>query len=93
MTETPTLAKLLQYAVENRLLEVHTALIAKVENYDANKQLVDVSPVLTQPVRTSKGEWYSETLPVLCDVLPTINDLVSRALSPFPACILKPRHF
>lgn len=68
MTGTPTLAKLLQCAIDNRLSGVHTALIAKVESYDAEKQLVDVSPVLTQPVRTSKGEWHSETLPVLCDV-------------------------
>ena len=68
MTETPTLAKLLKYAIESRLLEVHTALVAKVESYDAKKQLVDVSPVLTQPVRTPNNEWYSETLPILCDV-------------------------
>jgi len=46
MTESPTLAKLLQYAIEGRLLEVHTALIAKVESYDAEKQVVDVSPAM-----------------------------------------------
>ena len=68
MTEIPTLAKLLHCAIDNRLAGVHTALIAKVENYNAEKQLVDVSPALIQSMRTLNGEWHKETLPLLCDV-------------------------
>lgn len=66
--ETPTLAHLLKTAIEQRLLDVHTALIAKVESYDAEKQLVDVAPVLKRHLQSIDGEWTTESLPVLCDV-------------------------
>lgn len=68
MTQTPTLAQLLKHAVENRLLDVHTALIAKVERYDVETQQVDVSPVLKRSSESMAGEWVSEQLPMLCDV-------------------------
>jgi len=68
MTQAPTLAELINLAIENRLLDVHTALIAKVERYDAEKQLVDVSPVLKRKVQTLEGVWKTEQLPLLCDV-------------------------
>lgn len=68
MTQTPTLAQLIKHAIEARLLDVHTALIAKVESYDAKKQLVNVSPVLKRSVKNIEGEWVTEQLPVLCDV-------------------------
>lgn len=66
--KTPTLAHLLKTAIEHRLLDVHTALIAKVERYDAEQQLVDVAPVLKRSIKTLDGEWAHEFLPVLCDV-------------------------
>ncbi len=59
MEQTPTLAQLIKQAIDNRLIDVHTAIIAKVERYDHDKQLVDVSPVLKR---------HSEDLPMLCDV-------------------------
>jgi hypothetical protein len=68
MTKTPTLAQLLKAALENRLLDVHTAVIAKVENYDAAKQQVNVSPVLKRCVKNLDGEITDEQLPILCDV-------------------------
>jgi hypothetical protein len=68
MTQTPTLAQLIKHAIEARLLDVHTALIAKVESYDAKTQLVNVSPVLKRSIETTDDEWVSEQLPVLCDV-------------------------
>lgn len=68
MTQTPTLAQLIKHAIDARLLYVHTALIAKVESYDAKKQLVNVSPVLKRSLEKIDGEWVSEQLPVLCDV-------------------------
>lgn len=68
MTQIPTLAQLIKQAIDNRLLDVHTALIARVESYDKEKQLADVSPVLKRRIKTMEGEWVSEQLPVLCDV-------------------------
>jgi hypothetical protein len=68
MIQTPTWAQLLKQAIDHRLMDVHTALIAKVESYDADNQLVDVSPVLKRQVQTLDGEWTSEQLPMLCDV-------------------------
>lgn len=59
MTQTPTLVQLIKQAIDNRLIDVHTAIIAKVERYDHQKQLVDVSPVLKR---------HGEDLPMLCDV-------------------------
>ncbi len=68
MTQAPTLAQLLKQAIDYRLMDVHTALIAVVESYDAATQQVNVSPVLKRRVKTLDGEWVSEQLPVLCDV-------------------------
>jgi hypothetical protein len=68
MVQTPTWAELLQQAIENRLLDVHTALIAQVESYDAKKQQVNVSPVLKRRIKNLEGEWLNEQLPMLCDV-------------------------
>lgn len=68
MTQIPTFAQLIKHAIESRLLDVHTALIAKVESYDAAKQQVDVAPMLKRSLETIDGEWVSEQLPVLCDV-------------------------
>jgi hypothetical protein len=68
MAPIPTLAQLLQQAIDNRLLDVHTALIAKVESYDAETQQVNVSPVLKRQVKTLDGTWVSEQLPILCNV-------------------------
>jgi hypothetical protein len=68
MTQIPTFAQLIKQAIDSRLLDVHTALIAKVESYDVKTQQVNVSPVLKRSVVTMDGDWVSEDLPVLCDV-------------------------
>lgn len=68
MTQIPSLSQLIKHAIESRLLDVHTALIAKVEFYDAAKQQVNVVPVLMRSIETIEGDWVSEQLPVLCDV-------------------------
>ena len=68
MAPIPTLTQLLKQTIDNRLLDVHTALIAKVESYDAETQQVNVSPVLKRQVKTLEGAWVSEQLPVLCNV-------------------------
>lgn len=68
MTQIPSLAQLLKHAIESRLLDVHTAMIAKVESYDAAKQTVNVAPMLKRTIENLQGEWVAEQLPVLCDV-------------------------
>jgi len=68
MTQIPTLAQLLKQAIDNRLLDMHTALIARVESYDAAKQQVNVSPVLKRAIKNIYHEVVQEQLPVLCDV-------------------------
>lgn len=68
MTQIPTLTQLLQQAVETRLIDVHTALIAKVESYDAAKQQVSVSPLLKRTIKTLDNEIVREQLPILSEV-------------------------
>ena len=68
MTKIPTLSQVLNQAISNRLLDLHTALIARVESYDAAKQQVSVSPVLKRVLPNLDGELVSEQLPVLSDV-------------------------
>ncbi len=68
MEQTPTLARLIKLAIDNRLLDVHTALIAVVESYDAEKQQVNVTPVLKRCLRSLSGDWVNEELPKICDV-------------------------
>ena len=68
MASIPTLIQLLQQAIDTRLMDVHTALIAKVESYDAETQQVNVFPVLKRQVKNMEGAWVGEQLPVLCNV-------------------------
>ena len=68
MTQIPTLAQLLKQAIDHRLMDVHTAMIAKVESYDAKKQLVDVVPTLKRRLQNLDAGWVSERLPMLCDI-------------------------
>jgi hypothetical protein len=51
MAQTHTLAQLIKQAIDNRLLDVHTALIAKVESYDPEKQQVNATPVLKRRMK------------------------------------------
>ena len=55
MNQTPTLTQLIKQAIENRLLDVHTALIGRIERYDHQAQLVDIQPT-------------SKALPLIVDV-------------------------
>lgn len=68
MNDVPSLAQLIKQAIDNRLLDVHTAMIGKVERYDAEKQLLDVAPMLKRHIKDIAGSWQSEELPMLCDV-------------------------
>lgn len=63
MKKAPNLAELLKQAIDNRLLDVHTALIGRVQKYDAQTQLADIKPMLKR--HTDLDE---EDLPLLVDV-------------------------
>jgi hypothetical protein len=53
METTPTFAQLLRHAIDNRLLDVHTALIGRIEKYDEGTQLADIKPVTKQKIQTA----------------------------------------
>jgi hypothetical protein len=73
---TPSLPHLLTHTVESKLIDTHVAMIARVERYDAEKQVVDVQPQLKRRVLAlhsgeSPGDeerTVAESLPVLCNV-------------------------
>ena len=68
VTRSPGLEEVLRAAVDGRLFDVHTALPAKVEKYDAAEQKIDAKPLLKRAVITEDGEEVSESLPVITDV-------------------------
>lgn len=68
MTEIPTLAQLLKNAIDNRLLDAHTAIIGRVEKYDETRQLADVQPILKRAIKNAAGTINQEDLPLLVDV-------------------------
>jgi|JI10StandDraft_1071094.scaffolds.fasta_scaffold628615_1 hypothetical protein len=61
-------AQLLKQAIDNHLLDVHTALIGRIEKYDASTQLADIQPVLKRAIKTGDGTIKQEQLPLLVDV-------------------------
>jgi hypothetical protein len=67
MEQTPTLAQLLKHAIDSRLLDIHTALIGRIERYDAAEQVADIKPVLKRSIK-AKDEIKQEDLPMLVDV-------------------------
>jgi hypothetical protein len=68
MNQIPTLTQVLNQAINNRLLDLHTALIARFESYDPAKHQVSVSPVLKRAVPTLDGHVAEEQLPILSEV-------------------------
>lgn len=69
MTESaPTLAKLLDDAVEAALLSVHTALICSVISYDATRQAVTVQPVMRQAYLDEDENRVAEKMPAIQNV-------------------------
>lgn len=68
MTNAPSLTQLLKHAIEMRLLDVHTALIGRVQTYYSETQTADIEPVLKRTLSTIDGEIKQESLPLLIDV-------------------------
>lgn len=56
---TPSFAQLIKKAIENCLLDVHTAILGKIQSYDAKTQKADIELIL---------KCQEEFLPLLIDV-------------------------
>ena len=68
MSRTPTLAEVIRAALDARLVDVHTAIPAKVVRYDASKCLVDAAPLVKAPVLAEDGSTSFDALPVVPNV-------------------------
>lgn len=62
------LDELLRLALQDRLIDLHVALPARVESYNATTQTVVVTPMINRYVPDGDGGYVSETLPQLADV-------------------------
>lgn len=68
-TRNPTLAALLNRALDTRLGELRVSVPARVERYDATKQLVDVKPLVKDPVSdVDTGDISYVSVPVIVNV-------------------------
>lgn len=65
---TPTLADVLDTAVNTRLSALHFSFPARVESYDASQQRASVQPLVLQGFIGEDGERQTERLPVVPDV-------------------------
>jgi len=65
MTRSPTLEDVLREAMTARLMDVHVALPARVEEYNAAEQWVNAKPLLKRSFTTIDGEEISESLPIV----------------------------
>lgn len=65
---TPPFSAALARVLESRLLEVHTAIPAMVEAYDATRQRCSAQPLLLRGYKDERGERRTEKLPVVQDV-------------------------
>ena len=63
-----TIAQLLRDAITSRLLDVHVALPAVVESYDASKQTCEATPVVKRTVFDEAGEKIQEELPKITNI-------------------------
>ncbi len=66
MAETPTLQQVIKDAVRNGLLDVHTALPARIEKYDHLTQKADIQPLLSKKYKGAVGG--KRNLPVITNV-------------------------
>lgn len=68
MSVVPSDAEVIRDAIEARLLDVWTAMIGRVQSYDATKQVADILPVVRRPLSSADGDIEHEDLPVLPNV-------------------------
>lgn len=65
---TPELAYVIKAALEDRLLDVHTALPGAVQSYDPLTQTADIQLLVRRPVEKASGGYITEELPILPNV-------------------------
>lgn len=68
MPVEPELSEVIREAISSRLLDVHTALPAVVESYDAAAQTCTAQPVVSRTVFDDAGEPQQERLPSIQNV-------------------------
>lgn len=65
---TPSLADVIEEAIESHSLRLHTALPGVIKEWDPATQTASVKPAVQQSVRNLKGEHIFEDLPLIYDV-------------------------
>jgi hypothetical protein len=65
---TPTLAQVLKRVIATRLADVHTAMPARVESFDAGKQMVNVKPLVKRNLLGDDNTLITDDLPVINNV-------------------------
>lgn len=65
IADSPELATVIRNAISARLVDVHTAMPAKVQSYDSDSQTADIEPELSRIVRDAAGVRSTETLPII----------------------------
>ncbi len=63
MPVTPTLADVINTALENRLIDVHTAMPGTVVTYNASSKTADIAPQFKRSLRDEDEGRVSETIP------------------------------
>lgn len=67
-TQTPTLADVLEFTIDDALAACFVAVPGKVQSYNATTEQVDVIPMTKRVTRNADGERIVEALPVLSSV-------------------------
>lgn len=67
-TRSPTNVEVIRAGIAAQLFELHVALPASIEKYDAAKQKIDAKPLLKRNVVLSDGSELLEELPIITDV-------------------------
>ncbi len=65
---SPTLLQVLNFSIRSFMEEVHTSMPGRVESYDAEKQLIDVQPMVQQIITHEDGT----TEPISFAVIPSV---------------------
>lgn len=65
---TPSLADVIEEAIESHSLRLHTALPGVIKEWDPTTQTASVKPAVQQSVRDLKGRHIFEDLPLIYDV-------------------------
>lgn len=65
----PSQAEIIREAIDSRLLDLHVAMPARVESYDAATQTIEARPMVRRAIEDTEGEIRHEELPLIPNVL------------------------